>query len=232
MNKLIAFGDSFTWGSELSDVIDVSAPQHKWSQYSQSGFTQYSQKTWAAMLSKYLKMKYVCYAKPGISNNTIFRILLENLDNISADNDLVVLNWTWIDRWDFFDTSNDAWETILPKSNSEFSKIYLKHIQSELWDKLESLKVIALTHEILKDNNIEFISTCVDGLLIDKKFHCPKYIDELQNTISKDMVWFDEMGFTEWAKHNTFDIGKDGHPLEESHSEAFDYIKKNYDFTK
>ena len=238
MNKLHAFGDSFTWGSELGDAIDANLPRNvvrhkKRMKDIHSPFFEipyYSLKSWGALYSTHNGMDYKCHANPGNSNNTIFRSFLDELHNIS-NNDIVILNWTWISRWDVFDLNDSEWQTMSPTSNSGFESMYFKYFQSELWDKLESLKVIALTHHILKKNNIKFISTCIDALLLDSTFHCPTYIEELQKSINDDIIWFENKGFLEWAKTNNYDIGENGHPLEDAHIAAFNYIKDNHEFT-
>jgi len=220
MNKLYAFGDSFTWGSELQDVI-VNKD------------TKPSTYTWPALLSNACNLKYKCFAKPGASNQTILRTILSKILNITAD-DTVVINWTWINRWDFYDLDTNKWNTVRPASNeiTKFDQLYYKFFQSELWDKLETLKTIALIHKMLNDNNINFISTIIDKLVIDKKYHAPAYITILQDEIRNDFFNFDDCGFYEWAKNNNFPIGKNNHPLEEAHQSAFEYVLKNYEFTK
>jgi len=75
--------------------------------------------------------------------------------------------------------------------------------------------------------------TSVDALTVDKDFHCPDYIGNAQNEVVDDILWFDNMGFYEWATHHEFPLGKDNnHPLEDAHQEAFEYVKRNHDFTK
>jgi hypothetical protein len=113
----------------------------------------------------------------------------------------------------------------------KFSNIYYKYFQSELWDKLESLKSINLALELLDSKNIPYISTCVDSLLIDKKFHNPKYIDFLINNIYNKLLWFNSEGFYNWSKSNNFPISDSWHPLEKAHQMAFEYIINNYEFT-
>jgi hypothetical protein len=216
MNKLIAFGDSFTWGSELQDVImnkDIAPSVY----------------TWPALFAKYSKLEYNCLARPGSSNHTIARTILDNLHVISK-NDIVIINWTWINRWDFYNLKNSDWCTVRPSSDvvTIFDRYYYKYFQSELWDKFESLKVIALIHNVLRDIGVRFIATSIDALLLDTKFHSPKYITVLQDKIGQDIKYFNSLGFYQWAKHNKFKIGKDGHPLEDAHLSAHEYAKRNF----
>jgi hypothetical protein len=217
MNKLYAFGDSFTFGSDLSDCNNNDI--------------KHSNSTWTALLAKDKSLNYICHAYPGISNQSIVRKFFDNLQLIDK-NDFVVINWTWTNRWDFYNINETKWESVRPNStNSIFYKNYIKYFQSELWDKLETLKAINLLQAILKNNNIKFIMTCVDDLAFDTKWHCPTYIENLQNNAIQDIIWFNNLGFYNWAKENKYEISNNWHPLEEAHKRAFKYIIDNYDFT-
>ena len=218
--KIVAFGDSFTWGSELADVVA-------------SNDILYSNHTWPALLAKKHDMQYMCFAKPGAGNQTIARTILSNIDKI-ATSDLVVINWTWIDRWDFYNLQDQDWVTVRPSSNATtiFDRYYFKYFQSELWNKLESLKSVTLVHSLLKAHSINFIATSIDDLLFDTRFHFPSYIKFLQNSIKDDITYFNNNGFYKWSKANKFEIGENGHPLEKAHHSAFNYIEENYDFDK
>lgn len=267
MNKLIAFGDSFTWGTDLNDdwltsemplVNGVKNPEDSDVEYTMDtffdGWKDYSNETWTALLANELGMQYVCHASPGASNGTILRRILSNVNSLNRG-DFVVVNWTWIDRWDMFDISNDEWVTLRPHMNKtdgvlvtpkddgndvqvrldidpNLHKFYYKYIQSELWDKLETLKNMALIINILEGMGIRFITTCVDKLSINTEFHAPQYILELQDMVSSKLTWFDSDGFYDWSMKNNFPVGETGHPLEEAHQTAFEYIKNNHDFTK
>ena len=126
-NRLVSFGDSFVWGSELNDCLDiyiddiVNNPDkypnelkliqdRKIGPYSEStinfSFRSRSQahslSTWPAQLAKHLNLKYTCVANPGISNQSIIRQLVKFITEIEPS-DLVVIDWTFIDRWDYVD---------------------------------------------------------------------------------------------------------------------------------
>jgi hypothetical protein len=208
VSRLIAFGDSFTWGTDLADSKPVSIP---------------SQNTWPALLARHLGLEYICNAVEGASNKTIVREFFNYYPNLKED-DTVIINWTWIDRWDYYD--GDKWHILRPSENSSsFHKIYYKYFQSELWDKFESLKDIVLVHNLLEKLNIKYYATCVDKLVIDKTFHNPVYVNSLIDEICNTLLWFDNKGFYQWAKDNNFKISETWHPLEEAHHAAFNYIK-------
>lgn len=79
MTTVLAGGDSFIWGSELSD--------HK-----HGGEGGYSVKTFPALLAD----KYLCAAYPGIGNSEIARRIREIL--VWAKVDIVIVCWTWASR--------------------------------------------------------------------------------------------------------------------------------------
>ena len=235
MNKLIAFGDSFTWGTDLSDEFillnNTETDATLMKRYGKLP-NKFSKLTWPSLIANDVGVDYMCHAIPGSSNQTIAREFLSNVSNISND-DMVVINWTWINRWDFYNSDNE-WETIRPSgSKSKNSEIYFKYIQSELWDKWESLKTISTVLDVLKSNDINFLMTCIDPLILDNKWHAPSYIRAIQHNINKYILWFDEMGFYDWSKKNNFPLSTEGnHPLDKAHDEAFKYIKKHHEFTK
>lgn len=79
MITVLAGGDSFIWGSELSD--------HK-----HGGPIGYSNQVFPALLAD----DYICAAYPGIGNKEIARRVKEALDN--AKPSIVIVCWTWPSR--------------------------------------------------------------------------------------------------------------------------------------
>ena len=214
MNKLHAFGDSFTFGSDLKDC-DTSF-----------GNKIHSENTWPSLLANSKSLNYVCHAYPGETNQTMVRRFFGNVHSID-NNDFVVVNWTWINRWDFYNSQSNKWEHLRPDTEDNiFFENYIKYFQSELWDKLETLKAINLVQSFLKNKNIKFIMTCIDKLAFDERWHCPKYIENLQDIVRDDIQWFEGMGFYDWAKTNNYKISDKWHPLEEAHKKAFEYINE------
>lgn len=79
MTTVLAGGDSFVWGSELSD--------HK-----HGGSDGYSHKTFPALLAD----SYLCAAYPGIGNREISLRVRNYLT--WAQVDIVIICWTWPSR--------------------------------------------------------------------------------------------------------------------------------------
>jgi len=243
--RVVSFGDSFIYGSELVDDFGtivqqtvVSNPDKYPDKYNilrrratgqdKTKFDERaSQLTWPALLSKHFNATYSCYAAPGASNQTILREVLSQLHKLTST-DLVVIGWTYINRWDFY--YNDQWTTARPNSSNELSEVYLKYMQSELWDKFETLKSISLAQMLLREKGINFLMTCQDTLINDSNYNVDVYIDTLRKNIYNSITWFERKGFNEWA--DGYPRGENGHPLEQAHQAAFEYIRDNYDFTK
>lgn len=254
MNKLISFGDSFTWGSDLHDAVDGALHKEhnnetyinalhdtvKIGPYDYPDFDHkvttwtagYSRNTWPALLAKEKNLDYRCFAEAGCSNQSIVRQFFTYLPNIT-EKDTVVINWTWIDRWDFHIDNvsvEHQWITIRPSDNDdeykEYQDIYFKYIHGELWTKYETLKLMLLVQSTLDKLNINYITTTIDPLVFDTNFHTQEYIKTLQHLVKDKFIWFEGLSFYEWAKHNNYKISDKWHPLEEAHEKAFEYINE------
>lgn len=257
MGRLIAFGDSFTFGTDLKDCIETDNfdQEEKYlnEQYPNGHIGSVyehepdinnrkripmsfnSNLTWPALLAKDLDMQYICHARQGASNNQIAR-LIYNYINEFRTNDLIIVNWTWIDRSEYYNEllqPKYQWQQIRPPIDSEHAKLYYKYFFSELSSKYETLKNILAIQNLLTVKNILFRMTCIDDLTINTKWHIPDYVANMQNEIKNNIMWFNNSGFYQWSKDNNFAIHKDnGHPLEEAHEAAFNYLKDNYGLTK
>lgn len=220
--RVISFGDSFTWGTDLKDCT----AQHP------DGF---SKLTWPALISNYLNLPYHCYAIGGASNQGILRRVLEYpLDK----NDLVIVNWTWSDRYEFFNLAHNpvisqtGWATIRPTCTSSNSKLYYKHFHSELGDKFTTLQNMVTCLHYLQSIGCNFFMTSIDKNIIKRHMNSRLYTTRLLELVNNRLVWFNNEGFYQWAKDNDFPLSDTWHPLEEAHQAAFEYIRDNYDFTK
>jgi hypothetical protein len=210
MAKIMAFGDSFTWGSDLADA-DAA---------------HYSKSTWQSLLADDIGLEYVCLAEPGCSNQSIVRRFFENV-NLISPHDIVILGFTWRDRYDFYDDIKSTWETVRPSGTegSQYHKLYYKNLHNSTWDQVESLKAINLIIDYLKLNNIDFIATCIDDMIYNDPYYNNKLMTTLQNIHGDDIVWFEGTGFYQWSKDNNFKISLSWHPLEMAHDAAFQYLK-------
>lgn len=216
VDKIRAFGDSFLYGSDLSDCPDDS-------------LIDPSNLTWPALIAHDLGLAYKCHAKPGIGNGWIAQQVLTYADT----NSLNVINWTWIDRWDYYNIINKKWQTARPTGTEgdAYANLWYKHFQSELMDKWQNLNIVYSTISYLKQHNIPYVLHLMDELLLDVTHHAPPYITKLQDDIRDELLRFPyETTFLTWSKLNDFEISDNLHPLEEAHRAAANLLIEEYRF--
>ena len=212
-----AFGDSFTFGSDLKDVKhDIP-----------------SKLVWPALIANQLDLEFVNYGTPGIGNLIIADDVLRCI-NTHKNNVFYVINWTWIDRYDYLDTEiqqtnfgpkhvDNIWHTLRPGDVSKHSTYYYKHLHKDFTSKLQNLLTIQSVISELVLHNCLFLMTYMDHILFDKRFFCSPSIDILQNTVQKHMHSFHGKNFLDWSKEHNFLISESWHPLEQAHEKAAEY---------
>lgn len=136
--KLIAFGDSFTYGTELTDRLD----------------------SWPQVLGNYLKIESKNYAVPGASNSKILR----NLLYAGTDSDIVIIGWSIFSRIEMSDSlgSYDCWpgKNYIGEPKDTDRKIiyeYLNKNYNEEWLYNEYLTKVILAQNYLHHNNVKYI---------------------------------------------------------------------------
>lgn len=210
--KLKSFGCSFMFGCDLSDPRDPG-----WA----------SNVSWPALLAKELERKYHCHAWPGTGNMYTAKCILEQAEY--AHNDLFVIGWTWIDRFDYIDPVTAEWATVLPGETRPQTELYYKNFHSQYYDKLLSLMAISNVINKLKEKHIPYIMTYMDKTLFETNWHCDSVIAQLQQDVQPSMTLFDNLTFLEWSKEKGFPISETLHPLEQAHRAGFELMKLNLD---
>jgi len=208
-NRVVAFGDSFTRGDELADCSTNGriAPHHT-----------YSLSTWPALIAKELGIEYDCMTIGGRGNHWISMIVSTYLEK--HRDALFIINWSWFERFDYIDIETAQWTVTHPRHKDQLDHYFYKHIDSEKWNLHRNLQQIHSTICLLEQNNIDFIMTCMDPMLYNKE----NFVTVLQKQVNHYIVDFEDMSFLEWSKHKSFELGPNGHPLEQAHSEAASYI--------
>lgn len=211
--KIKSFGCSFVFGSDLED-------EHRFESY-----TEYSRSTWPALLAGDLDMDYECYAMPGIGN---FRILCEIINQASLDDEAIfVINWTWIDRYDFVNNL-EQWQTILPTENCIQSKFYFRHLHSHFKDLLTSVYHMNAAIDFLNDRKMPFVMSNMDYNIlqpINPSWHDPRYFETIQKKVTTCLVDFDGKNFLDWSRDQGFVISEAWHPLKDAHRAAADKMR-------
>jgi len=205
IDKIQTFGDSFMFGSDLTDRSGKP-----------DSVGYHSLLTWPALAAQNLGLKYDCYAEPGRGNASITAKVLEFADETTLN----IINWSWIDRYDYHFT-NFGWPPTIRPGDSELAEFYYKNMHSEIDDKFRNLTLIYSTHKYLKDKGYQFISTYMDHLILDQTFNVPAFVKRLQKEIMAELKTFpDGQTFLEWSRSNGYPESDNWHPLERAHQEA------------
>ena len=216
--KIVSFGDSFIFGSELKN-------------------NNCGTKAWPGLAAKKLGYTYETLSESNCGNESIAIQIMHYFANNKAKDTLAVINWTWLHRWDFYVVPAEEWITVgeacmpwklervieLTKAQ-EVLQFYNKYANSSLlWNKFRSLQTIANIQQYIKEKNINAIQTYTDRHMLDKEFHAPDYIKELQHMISPYMNDWEGKTFLEWCSDKQFEITEMLHPIEQAHQAAADF---------
>lgn len=212
---VIGCGCSFVWGTELPDTEND---------------TKYSLSTWPALTAKRLRMPYRCEARGGAGN-------LYLLDRISkhtqhAEPKFFLISWTFIDRFDYVDIHGHEktpghWMTLRP--NVQDADYYYKNLHSEYRDKLTNLCYIKTAVDLMESKRFPYLMTYMDSLLFDSRWHSSPGIRGLQEYLKPKMTMFGDMNFLKWSDSNGYASGPYGHPLEQAHKSAADFLAPTID---
>jgi hypothetical protein len=206
--KLKSFGCSFMWGSELPDA-DLFP----------------SQLSWPALLADHLGMPHQCLASPGCGNLQIAEQILNHVDQEQA---FFVINWTYIDRFDYANPDNNKWSTIRPGAQDSLAEHYYRNLHSQYRDKLVTLMHIKLCVDAILDAGHEFRMTYMDDLLLETKWHVSPAVLSLQKNIQPHLQQFNQCNMLEYARGRGHAVGHLEHPLESAHKDLFQYALANF----
>lgn len=171
INQLISFGDSFVFGNELSDNSDGS-------------------RAWPALAAARLKLIYHTCAVPGCGNEHIAQQFFTYAAEHDLSKSLVVINWTWMMRWDFYLAQQRAWVALGPTCTPEKLQDYLGREQahklldfyqhnlmdSEIWSRNRSMMAMFAVNQYLEQHNIVSVQTYMDyDLFADPVAHYQAY---------------------------------------------------------
>ena len=96
-------------------------------------------------------------------------------------------------------------------------------------NELDSDRWIISLQNKLKEHNIPYLFTCVDNCVVtgNPKIDYDKWYMFPPGT-NKDYETVGPRGFYQWALENKYNVGPDGHPLEEAHRDAYNLIKDKF----
>ena len=203
-----SFGCSFTHGTDLPDDAQGRL------------FVPPSKFTWPALIAQKLDCQHKCFAQPGVGNLYILNQILTQ--SAQESNSVYVINWTWIDRFDFVDQTH-RWNSIVPAEQSNLAHVYFRDLHHQFRDKLTNLIYIRTAIDTLKQKNIPFFMTYMDELLFERDHHCNPAISDLQDYVRPYLHNYNGSNFLDWSRQQGFKISDTAHPLEEAHRAAADH---------
>ena len=185
--------------------------------------------TWPAILAGKLQIEHQCLARPGIGN---LQIMESILDECMHKDVIFLVNWTWIDRFDFVDVSTESWQTLRPALDHPHADGYYRDMHSQYRDMLTNLCYIYTAINCLVSQNQQFIMTYMDSLLfesVDQNWHKSRAVQILQNKIKHHLEDWQGKNFLDWSKAGGHDISPTWHPLDSAHLAAADYMLPRID---
>jgi len=139
--KLKSFGCSFVFGTDLADANDGATQL----------LIQPSNHTWPALVAQHLGHDYECFAWAGLGN---LQILERVLSQANTEPAVFVVNWSWIDRFDYVQAHDNLWSTIRPTCTTAQAEYYYRHFHSQYQDKLTTLIMIKLAIDTLQQHGL------------------------------------------------------------------------------
>jgi hypothetical protein len=249
---IIVAGDSFVYGSELTDPSQT--------------------------FPKLLAKEYEDISWPGYANDSIARTTIERCEQGEISG--VIVSWTFAGRYEFrfnydtrqkkspwyainswtikkdIDSIKDEFVTDNPEilvaqkqtierarqtGVADFADVFYKHVgTSEYWEVYSTLKEIVYLQNYLTVKQIPFIFTCADNSILynNTVSNADSVISSLHNQLNQNnWFWFpagitpqhtqNPRGFYQWAVENKYPIGTT-HPLEQAHQAAANLIQEKF----
>jgi hypothetical protein len=218
MTILVAGGDSFIWGSELSDQNE--------------DIGNFSRLTYPALLARQYDFDYECSAWPSNANNAISRMTMSKCQQLKSNNEKfsVLITWTFSQRFEFrfnYDTmqrispwySINQWtiadntksilqsfinnnkavethqtrniETARSTGIADFAKTFYKHVgNSEYYELYSTLKEIVFMQNYLENNNISYLFTTADWQEENYNRSSDTFLEDLYTQINWNNWYF------------------------------------------
>lgn len=210
MSKLLALGDSFTYGEELQD----------------------RNQCWAQLVANHFNLELDNQGIPGGSNQRVMRMLMmHSLKDVS----LVCIGWSHYDRFEASDELGtwDIWpggkrskyveEASWRKTLTDY--VTRHHNDDNLY--MHYLTYIVLVQSYLTQRQIPFIMMDAFGNHIDSRRTDNKFAVLLDQVNPNTFLGWPDSTMMDWAKHTPH--GPGNHFLEEGHKIVADRVIQQID---
>lgn len=211
--KILVLGDSFSFGSELSDLPVVEFGPHGndyWDPVSmQNKFVEASQLSWPSVLAKIMDCEVTNLSLPGGSNDRIFRLAVKH--TVWRSFDVIICAWTAPDRIDI--TSNGKDLAIGLHQNWHRTFPWIKEFMHLHWDAARSdinsvTKILALQSFFSQQQQKYLYVKSFDFRFASAARSMAQHLD-----LTHCVDW--QSSLVEWAAG--YDFGPHGHFLEQGH---------------
>ena len=224
MPKIVSFGDSFVFGSEIPNNHD-------------------GRLAWPCLVANMIDADYKTLADPGCGNDAIARQIYHYFAHNPAHDTLAVVNWTWTMRWDFYMVAKETWITLGPTCVPEKLQHLVQFTEAQrvvdfyrdyangslLWNKTRNLQTIFAAQQFMSVQGIQSIQTYMDTELFSREWHAPDYVQELQKLVQPTMHTWDGVNFLDWCRGRGHAITDQGlHPLASAHQDAALFWRDRY----
>lgn len=202
IKRLIAFGDSYTYGDELINPQESS---------------------WPALFSKKCNIDLLNLGCSAFSNDLI---LEKVLDQSYTKNDLVIVCFSIINRFGFQD--NDGWFTTIPGSINSIRESVTKSLLATIdldWTYKRWLNQIIYLQNYLAYNKINYLFCIANHNHVDHIYYNEKYKHLSKLVNKKYFIGWPNLTFDELVRKEPH--GKFGHPLEEGHAMFCQFLIDN-----
>jgi hypothetical protein len=208
ISNILAVGDSFTYGEELSDIYNA----------------------YPYLLSRRLGAKVDNLAKPGSGNRRMVRNVMEKIAS-KVPIDLVLIGWSSPGRMEFADAAGpyDIWPGYsgnMFKAGGQIWRMdlleYINEHHNTDWIYQQHLLDIILLQNFLKSCNIKYLMLRTVGNDYYHNSHYLQYYHLDQLIDGERYLGWPTEGMAEWVEGCK--KGPNGHFLDEGHNRVADKI--------
>jgi hypothetical protein len=204
ISNILAVGDSFTYGEELSDIMNA----------------------YPYLLSRTIGSKVNNLAKPGSGNRRMVRTVMEQIAN-KIPIDLVIIAWSSPGRMEFADAAGpyDIWPGYsgnMFQSGGQVWRMelleYINEHHNSTWIYQQHLMDVILLQNFLKSCNIRYVMLRTVG---NEYYHNSHYLQyyQLDQLIDRQhYLGWPAAGMSEWTQGCK--RGPNGHFLDDGHKQV------------
>ena len=157
--------------------------------------------SYPCLIAKKLGYSFTNKSIPGGSNDSIFRILENDLTSL-INIDLVIACWTGCNRTEIWSNNTEQWHRLVPNGTENFIMDYAKHWfinhGEEKFGRLNKFKNILALNYLCLSNNIRVFN-------IDSFWPIDNY------SFAGDIYWPTKENFWDWSINNNFKKTVGGH---------------------